>query len=38
MSGNAARSPDNGRQLAAGRTTITGCCGKVHGWRLVEDG
>jgi hypothetical protein len=26
------------RQLEdAGRTTITGCNGRVHGWRVVED-
>jgi len=30
--------PGKRRQLEdAGRTTITGCNGKVHGWRLVED-
>jgi hypothetical protein len=26
------------RQLeSSGRTTITGCNGKVHGWRVVEE-
>jgi hypothetical protein len=34
-----ARSLEKRCQLEdAGRTTITGCNGRVHGWRVVEDG
>jgi hypothetical protein len=33
-----ARSLEKRRQLQdAGRTTIAGCNGKVHGWRVVEE-
>ena len=36
--GDYARSLEKRRQLEnAGRTTITGCNGRVHGWRVVED-